>query len=488
MDRRAGASMTVAMTPTAQLGAGPWKQRLRPYQVEAGRAILESVRTGQGESFSVEMARQGGKNELSAQLEALLLTLHMRRDVDAVKCAPTFEPQGRISLRRLWSRLQEAGLGPLASMEAGHVVRVHRARLVFLSAEPGANVVGHTAQLLLEVDEAQDVDKEKFDRDFRPMAATANATTVFWGTAWDDSTLLERAKQRHLELERQDGLRRHFEYDWETVARYNPAYGRFVEAERARLGEQHPLFLTQYCLKPIAGAGRLFAPGQLAQLAGRHARQRAPRTGETYVAGLDLAGGAVDAVATGTSGGATAGSARRDSTVLTIARALFPSGDALVQDPRLEVVEHYTWSGEPHETLLPRLADLLREVWQVRRLSVDATGLGETIARLLTTALGSQVVRPVRFTQESKSRLGYGLLAAVNGGRLKLYEGDGSAEYRYCQRELELARTAFRANRTMNFFVEPADGHDDYLVSLALLVDAASDAAPRTARGRVMER
>ncbi|MCH8850186.1 MAG: hypothetical protein IIC89_05105, partial [Chloroflexi bacterium] len=241
MDRRAGASMTVAMTPTAQLGAGPWKQRLRPYQVEAGRAILESVRTGQGESFSVEMARQGGKNELSAQLEALLLTLHMRRDVDAVKCAPTFEPQGRISLRRLWSRLQEAGLGPLASMEAGHVVRVHRARLVFLSAEPGANVVGHTAQLLLEVDEAQDVDKEKFDRDFRPMAATANATTVFWGTAWDDSTLLERAKQRHLELERQDGLRRHFEYDWETVARYNPAYGRFVEAERARLGEQHPL-------------------------------------------------------------------------------------------------------------------------------------------------------------------------------------------------------------------------------------------------------
>ena len=96
------------------------------------------------------------------------------------------------------------------------------------------------------------------------MAATTNATIVFYGTAWHDTTLLERAKQRPLELERRDGIRRHFEYDWEVVARYNPAYLRYVEAERQRLGEQHPLFLTQYCLKPIAGGGRLLTPGQLA--------------------------------------------------------------------------------------------------------------------------------------------------------------------------------------------------------------------------------
>lgn len=468
---------------SAALGAGPWPQRLRPYQAEAGRAILDSVMHRRGLSFSVVIARQGGKNELSAQLEALLLALHMRRDVDGVKCAPTFEPQGRISFRRLWSRLWEAGLAPLAAREAGRAVRLGRARMVFLSAEPEANVVGHTAQLLLEVDEAQDVDEEKFDREFRPMAATANATTVYYGTPWDDSTLLERAKQRHLELERRDGIRRHFEYDWQIVAEHNPAYRRYVESERERLGEQHPLFLTQYRLRPISGGGRLFSPGQLAQLEGRHPRQRAPRAGETYVAGLDLAGGADEIV----SPGRATPLRDRDATVLTIARATFPERDALVQEPRLEVVEHYVWTGEPHETLLSRLVDLLREVWQVRRVAVDATGLGETIARLLTTALGSLVVRSVRFTAESKSRLGYGLLAAVNGGRLKLYEGDGSLEYRQCRHELERARAVYRANRTMTFFVEPAEGHDDYLTSLALLVNAASDAAPRAARGRVRE-
>lgn len=470
---------TRVMDGATTIGTGPWKQQLRPYQVEAGRAILDSVLHRRGLSFSVEVARQGGKNELSAQLEVLLLALHMERTIDGVKCAPTFEPQGRISMRRLWSRLLEAGLEPLASREAGHMVRVGRARFIFLSAEQGANVVGHTAQLLLEVDEAQDVDEDKFDREFRPMAATTNATTVFYGTAWDDRTLLERAKQRHLELERHDGVRRHFEYDWEVVARHNPAYARYVEAERQRLGDQHPLFLTQYCLKPISGGGRLFSPGQLAQMQGRHARQRAPRAGEAYVAGLDLAGGANEENA--------AQVASHDATVLTIARASYPTRDALVQEPRLEVIEHYAWTGEPHDTLLPRLVDLLREVWQVRRLAVDATGLGETIARLLTTALGSNVVRPLRFTQEAKSRLGYGLLAAVNSGRLKLYDGDSSPEHRQCCWELERARATFRANQTMSFFVEPAEGHDDYLISLALLVEAASDTAPRAARGRVRE-
>ncbi len=461
-------------------GAGPWRQRLRPYQIEPGRAILDSVLRRKGLSFSVEIARQGGKNELSVQLEALLLTLNLMKNVDSVKCAPSFEPQARISLRRLWTRINEAGLTAIAGIDAGHAVRIGRARTLFMSADPESNVAGHTAQLLLEVDEAQDVNEEKFDRDFRPMAAATNATTVYYGTAWNETTLLERAKQRHLELERRDGVQRHFEYDWETVGRYNPAYRRYVESERERLGERHPLFRTQYCLQPIAGAGRLFSPAQLAQLQGHHERQRAPIRGETYIAGLDLAGGA--------DGGPAASRARdRDATVLTIARAVYAPQHALVQEPRLEVVEQYAWTGEPHDRLFPRLADLLREVWQVRRVAVDATGLGETIARLLTAALGSNVVRGVRFTSESKSRLGYGLLAAANGGRLKLYAGDGSLEHRHCRAELERARAVYRANQTMSFFVDKADGHDDYLVSLALLVEASVDATPRTARGRVRD-
>ncbi len=457
---------------------------LRAYQVEAGRAIIDSAMSGRGLSFTVVMARQAGKNELSAQVEMLLLLKHARRSADGIKCAPTFEPQCRVSMRRLWDRIVQAGLDGFAVREDGRAVRMGRARQVFLSAEASANVVGHTAGLLLEVDEAQDVDREKFDREFRPMAAPAGATTVYYGTPWDDATLLEAAVQANLEMERRDGVRRHFQADWTVVAEFNPGYGRFVEAERARLGEDHPLFRTQYALKTVSGGGRLFSAGQRAQLQGTHWRQSAPRPGEVYVAGLDLGGQEMD---DGSGGQGVKGSGH-DATVLTIARAVFPPADAIVREPRLEVVEHLALTGAPHDALFARLADVLGNVWRVRRLAVDATGLGETLARLLSRSLGAEVVRPVRFTSESKSRLGYGLLAAVSGGRLKAYAPDGSPEHTEFWREIELTRVAYGPSRAMNFFVEPSQGHDDYVVSLALAVEAArelEEARPRVARGRV---
>jgi len=317
------------------------------------------------------------------------------------------------------------------------------------------------------------------------MAATTNATTVYYGTPWDDSTLLEQARETNLALERKDGIRRHYQYDWQAVAECNPAYGRYVEGERQRLGENHPLFLTQYCLKPIAGGGRLFSPSQRAQLQGEHSRQSQPTAGETYAAGLDIGGESLSVMPHPL--GCGSGNSHHDATVLTIGRLVFPPSDALVQEPRLEVVEHYCFQGERHDLLYGRLVDLLGHVWQVRRVAVDATGLGETVARFLATALRPQVVLPVRFSSESKSRLGYQLLAAVNGGRLKAYAQDGSLEYRCFWREMEQARAAYRPSRTMSFFVEPSQGHDDYLMSLALLVEAARDVRPRAARGRLRE-
>ncbi|HEV8574849.1 MAG TPA: hypothetical protein VGR43_09090, partial [Dehalococcoidia bacterium] len=429
---------------------------LRPYQLGAAQAIVDSALDGQGLTFTVVMARQAGKNEVSAQVELQLLSRNAVRAVDGIKCAPTFEPQGRISLTRLWSRIVQAGFADDAALE-GRAVRLGGARQLFLSAEPSANVVGHTAGLLLEVDEAQDVDGEKFDREFRPMAAPAGATTVYYGTPWDDSTLLERAVQTNLELERRDGIRRHFTADWTAVAEFNPQYARYVEGERARLGENHPLFLTQYALKTVSGGGRLFSGAQRAQLQGRHERQSGPRAGEVYVAGLDLGGQEWEGGGNEKWEMGNGGSGRgHDATVLTIARAGMPQGNALVDEPRLEVVEHVAFRGEARDALFTRLADVLGEVWRVRRVAVDATGLGETLARLLSRRLGDDLVRPVRFTTESKSRLGYGLLAAVNGGRLKMYAGDGSVEYAEFWREMALARVHYRPSRQMSFFVAPA--------------------------------
>ena len=106
------------------------------------------------------------------------------------------------------------------------------------------------------------------------MASSTNATTVHYGTTWDDGTLLEQTKQLNLELEKEDGIKRHFRYPWEEVASCNPNYGAFVEAERERLGEDHPLFRTQYRLLPLPASGRLFSRSQVTQLIGIHSRVR----------------------------------------------------------------------------------------------------------------------------------------------------------------------------------------------------------------------
>ena len=444
---------------------------LRPYQREVARAIVESVRHGCGLTFSVEVARQGGKNELSAHLELLLLTLSMGAGGSIVKCSPTFKPQTVISMRRLRDRLDDYGFGGVYRTGMGYIVGLGSARCVFLSGEENSNVVGHTADLLLEIDESQDVGKEKYTKEFRPMGSSTNVTTVHYGTTWDDSTLLEEIKQANLEAEKHDGIRRHFRYDWQAVAKHNPAYAAFVEAERERLGEDHPLFRTQYALLPVAGGGRLLTRAQLSTILSDHPRLGTPRQGESYVAAIDI-GGEVQASRDGMH------VREPDSTAVSIA-AVDVSGDSSL--PHLRIVEQAVWTGTPHARLIQDLVRFLRP-WKPRSIVVDATGMGQPVANLLARDFGSRIV-PFTFTERSKSDLGFELLSLVNGSRLRLYAQDGSTEHRGTLQQLERARAVYRPNRTMGFHVDPSDGHDDLLMSIALLTVAIRDMRPRVARG-----
>jgi len=170
--------------------------------------------------------------------------------------------------------------------------------------------------------------------------------------------------------------------------------------------------------------------------------------------------------------------------VLTLGRLVYPDLAALVQEPRVEIVEHYAWTGVQHDALLPQIVDLLRR-WDARRIAIDATGLGQTASRIIAAALGESRIDALTFSAPGKSDLGFELLAAVNGARLKMYAADGSGECAEFWRQVSLARVAYRANRTMNFFCDASECHDDYLVSAALLVRAAKTQRRRAAVGRV---
>src|SRR5438874_1883810 len=231
------------------------------------------------------MARQSGKNQLSAVLEAYLLTCMPQGTI--VKAAPTFTPQIINSRLRLLSLLDTPftrdriwtsngyiiGLAPQADPV---LLRAHTGpRVMFYSASAESNVVGATADLLLEIDEAQAVSPEKFNRDFRPMTSTA----------WSDDTLLAQQRAVNLELEQSTGIHCHFEYDWRALAAINPSYRTFVEQEIARLGEDHPAIQTQYFLQPISGAGYFLNSLQRTLLQGTHAWEDEPVGDGWHIAG-----------------------------------------------------------------------------------------------------------------------------------------------------------------------------------------------------------
>lgn len=473
------AALRQALTDLPTWSRAILNRPLRPYQIEPAREIIQSIATGAGLTFTVMMSRQAGKNELSAHLESFLLASRQNQPHSMVKAAPTFKPQTINSMLRLATLLNNPLTTRRWKREHGYIIALGKCRILFFSAEPGASVVGATASLLLEIDEAQDVDARKHDKDFAPMAASTNATRVYYGTAWDDTTLLQRQIEANLEAERRDGRRRHFAYPWTVIAEHNPAYGAYVQTERDRLGADHPLFRTQYELRTIAGESGFFSPRHVAQLRGMHPRRSEPLPHAAYIAALDVAGGAEEA-----GDGMTLTRERRpDSTVLLLARVEWPEewaeGDA---EPTLSVEECVRWTGVDHRSQYRTLVDLCKNVWHVRRLAVDATGLGGPVADFLTGTLGDDVVKPVVFSAASKSQLGYDLLALVGAGRLKWYaHGDADGEAGEFWHEVAECRFSVRPNRQMRFFVPEGRGHDDMVMALALLTSVAKDVPPAAA-------
>lgn len=180
---------------------------LRRYQQEVAQAIINSVIKERGLTFVVIFPRQSGKNELQAQIETYLLTFHSPGDAEIVKVSPTLKPQSQNAMRRLERVLSKNLIArDLWKKESGYIYKVGGARMYFLSAAPTSNIVGATAKTLLECDEAQEVLISKWDKDVNPMAASTNATRVFWGTAWTSQTLLAREKRLALEAEKADGI------------------------------------------------------------------------------------------------------------------------------------------------------------------------------------------------------------------------------------------------------------------------------------------
>jgi hypothetical protein len=392
--------------------------RLRTYQEEIARAILDSVLGNMGRTFVVMLPRQSGKNEVQAHIEAYLLTIYSQNSPkDMVKVSPTWKPQSQTAMRRLERVLRNCVITRLRWVkEAGYIYRIGSARMHFFSGAPGSNIVGATANLLLECDEAQDVEPAKWDRDCAPMAASANATRVFWGTAWTSKTLLARELRAARAAQEQDNIQRVFIKNGFDVGAEVPNYLRHVEEQIRRFGRQHPMVKTQYFSEEIDAEGGMFPPARRALMQGDHAPSvgaglKPAPTNRMYAFTIDVAG---------EDEGAThdlerLDNPRRDSTALTIFEVEMQADDP--HRPRYKVLERLWWTGTRHTLLFPRLR-ALAEAWKPRFVVIDATGIGSGLATYFEGFLPGQTV-PFLFTSSSKSKLGWDFIGLIETGRYK---------------------------------------------------------------------
>ena len=443
---------------------------LREYQKVVAKAISDAVLHQQGYSFVVMFPRQSGKNELQAQLEAFFLLRFRHIGGELVKISPTWKPQSQNAMRRLQRVLnQHSLLEKVWQKDSGYRFSVGRASITFLSGSPEANIVGATASTLLQVDEAQDISLEKYDKEIAPMAASTNATRVFWGTAWTEDTLLARELRLAQKIEASDGTRRAFVLTADDVAQEVPAYGKFVQKQIAMLGRDHPLVRTQFFSELLENGGRLFHDGRLAFLQGEHTLQTTPQAGQIYAFCLDVAG-----EDQGLSDSGMMSNPQRDFSALTIVSLHSQPTTWGVHQNHYRIVQRKAWQGIAQSSLFEQLLALAR-LWNSRQFVVDASGVGAGIASFLQRALPGRVI-PFQFTAASKSRLGWDFLGLIDSGRIQDHR-DSSEEQRQFLAQARACKSSISMGpeRLLRWQVpagtrdeQGREVHDDWLISAAL--------------------
>jgi hypothetical protein len=404
----------------------------RPYQRGVILAIKDSIIHHQGLTFVVIFPRQSGKNELQAHLFSWLLFRYAHSGGRIVSVSPTFKPQTTNNMERVSHSLDRCiGSRGRWHTSKGYMYTLGNACIQFFSGDSHAKVVGATADLLLSVDEAQEVDPAKFDKDFDPMTASTNATRVFWGTAWTSSTLLERQRRIAFRDQEQDGRQRLFFYTAEDVLRIVPSYAAHVQRVIGERGRNHPLVRTQYFCETLDAQAGMFNDARLALMFGRdkvrnsdaplvllqgeHDRETSTEDGQICAFLLDVAG--MDESNTGLAASLHSeglGNPGRDSTTLTIV-GIDLSSLEILHYPTYRVLSRHAWIGENHIAVFGKLKNLA-EQYSPQKIVIDATGVGEGLWAMLDKEFPTRII-PVKFTSQEKSEIGWRFLSIIETGR-----------------------------------------------------------------------
>lgn len=416
------------------------KKPLHWPQVAAIRLIEKHMDENAGVTVTIRSARQTMKNEVSATIETRALLRYKKSGGEIVKVAPTYKPQIVNSKRRLDRMIRADPLirpKPRGYRE-GYIKEFGSASVQFLSGDRNANVEGATASLLLEIDEAHHIDKAKFEEAFGPMTASTAAATVMYGVAAAKQDLLY--EQRVYNESRNPAL--NLQYPADIWCELLPAYAKHYAERVAKLGEDHPIILTQYRLIDIESMGGFFNRFQQGMiLSGEHERKKGREDERQILVTIDIAGEDEE----GEDLDADRTDSNRDQTVAQIWAIDWSKAKHGI--PEIRLLDIYFWVGAPlsernSPSGLPGQQEMLLkllETWRADAAVIDGRGVGEQIAGYLENNYSRARVVVYKASKESVSEDCYTLLAFVNNGQIKAFKNDGSAEYQEFKRQIEHA-------------------------------------------------
>lgn len=485
-----------------------------PYQEQFSKRVIRSVLENDGEEITALFARQSGKSETVATTTGgMMIILPQMANMPMFADDPRltmfktgmwigiFAPslrQAQTTYGRLKSRLQcKQAMAVLEDPEFRLFFSTSNGQTVSLSngsfataisASDGSNIEGESFKLII-CEECQDISNFKIRKSIHPMGAAYNATIVKIGTATTFKGDFYEAIQRNKAeaLTRKSHIRNHFEYDWKVAAKYNPAYAKYVEKEKRRLGEKSDEFRMSYCLEWIIERGMFLDIEKFEQENTEPLLERSLYDkSAVHVAGIDVGG-------------------KGDDTIITMVEVNWNMPVILESfkndDNEEEVYTAYNtyikdWcciSNEPdYEEQYPQIVDYLGH-FLVARVVCDATREA-SLSHRLRANLKCEVI-PYIFTTKSKSELYKHLDREITSGRARVCAGANTVDTREYKDFIEQLGELQKGWSGANMVVSHPDeknAHDDYPDSWALAVWGSSFATEvnntETVRNRFTER
>lgn len=358
-------------------------KKLFDYQKEHARRIFRSVLKCEGARLSTLFSRQSGKSETTA---IAVVTLCVAIPALAEKFPDqlgvykhgfrvgVFGPNS-LQAKNIFERVTTIAKGQSAKQvyedpDIGTEIERFGCKwsngsfVKMQTADPKASIEGWSLDLIV-LDETQDMEEWVINKSILPMGAWNNATVVAIGTTNDKAgyfyNLIQSNKLADVNRPLED--KRHIEFDYRTVIKYNPRYAAFVEQEKSEKGEHSKHFRMNFCLEWLFEDGVAITDADLKEFAMRRFVGLTTYTiKDPVVVGIDVA-------------------METNSTVVTVGKvinnAVLEYEDVVEQKPVVQVCDWYEPSGHDYPTQRALIKSFLERYSNIVHVCVDETGVGK---------------------------------------------------------------------------------------------------------------